>query len=277
MTPGSARVPVLQVRDRVSTQAVDAVATESPLEVRIDGRTYAVLMRTPGQDRPLAAGFLLSERLIRSVDDIATLEHCTDPDASTAVTAPDTVSVVLTPDAAARAAALTGERREVLATAACGVCGRATLASMHDGLAPLRGGPAIPASLLTALPARLRVSQPLFEQTGGTHAAAVFDAAGAVVAAAEDVGRHNAVDKVTGTLLLREMLPGAALLLCVSGRTAFEIVQKAWCAGIPVVVSVSAPTSLAVRLAEDAGITLAGFVRGTGLNIYTHPSRIAVA
>lgn len=274
MTSGAARVTVIRVRDGRRQDAADTVAAEVPLDVRLDDRPYAVLMRTPGNDRTLVAGFLLSERLIGSVDDLATIEHCTDPDRAPDDAAVNTVSVVLSPDAARRAATLLGGRRDVMASAACGVCGRATLDSMQANLSPLVSPAAVASSVVAALPVRLRAHQPLFDGTGGIHGAAVFGADGALVASAEDVGRHNAVDKVIGGLLLREALPAAGLILCVSGRTSYEIVQKAWCAGIPIVVSVSAPSSLAVSLAGEAGITLVGFVRDGGLNIYTHPERI---
>ena len=276
MTHGAARVAVTRVRSGLRQDSADTVAAEVPLDVRMEGRPYAVLMRTPGSDRTLVAGFLLSERLIVCADDLATIEHCTDPDRAPDDAAANAVSVVLSADAARRAATVLGGRRDVMATAACGVCGRATLDSMQAGLSPLTSPVEIPASVVAALPLRLRAHQPLFDDTGGIHGAAVFDRDGALVASAEDVGRHNAVDKVTGTLLLRDALPGVGLVLCVSGRTSYEIVQKAWCAGIPVVVSVSAPSSLSVSLAQEAGITLVGFVRDGGLNIYTHPQRIGL-
>lgn len=274
MTTGTSPVPVLRSRQGSTEETTDTVAVEQPLEVRLDGRAYAVLMRTPGADRQLVAGFLLSERVIDAADDLATIEHCQDETAAPGARSTDTISVVLTPAAAARAAQLLDGRRDVMATAACGVCGRATLGSIQQGLSPLPRHHRVPMRVVRSLPARLRATQRLFDETGGSHAAGAFDASGTAVAVAEDVGRHNAVDKVTGTLLLRETLPASDLVLCVSGRTAYEIVQKAWCAGIPIVVSVSAPTSLAVALAEEAGITLAGFVRDEGLNIYTHASRI---
>lgn len=271
---GSVRVPVVRVRDGRHVESADLAAAEVPLEVRLGGRAFSILMRTPGADRALVAGFLLSERLIRSADDLATIEHCTDlPDEAVEARA-NTVSVELEPAAAARAAHLLTGRRDVMATAACGVCGRSTLESLRDGLEALPAAVPVTASLVAALPGRLRAHQPLFDATGGTHAAGIVDATGEVLVVAEDVGRHNAVDKAVGSLLLRDLLPASHAVLCVSGRTSFEIVQKAWCAGIPIVVSVSAPSSLATSLAGEAGITLAGFVRDGGLNIYTHPARI---
>lgn len=290
MPAGLNRVPVLRLRDGRGQRTDDTVAAEVPLEVRLDGRPYAVLMRTPGADRQLVAGFLLSERLIRSVEDLGAIGHCTDrhdtrrdgeADLETTVDTDvdadvdtDVVSVTLAPEARCRAEDLVGGRRDVMATAACGVCGRTTLASMHEGLDRLASDLRVERSMAASLPDRLRDSQPLFAETGGIHAAGLFCTSGTAVVAAEDVGRHNAVDKVTGALLLRDALPASTLVLCVSGRTSYEIVQKAWCAGVPIVVSVSAPSSLAVSLAEQAGITLAGFVRDGGLNVYTHAGRI---
>ncbi len=268
-----AAVPIVRIRDGRRVDAIDQAAGEVPLEIRVGKGPFAVVMRTPGADRALVAGFLLGERIIRGSGDLALIEHCTDP----AVDAGDVANIItvrLDEGAEGRAAALLAGRREVMATAACGVCGRLTLDSMRDGLAPLGAGPQVSAALVQQLPARLREGQSLFEATGGLHAAGIFDRAGGRLALAEDVGRHNAVDKAVGSLLLRDALPASDAVLCVSGRTSYEIVQKAWCAGIPMVVSVSAPSSLAVSLADEAGMTLAGFVRDGGLNIYTHPDRI---
>jgi FdhD protein len=254
--------------------ATDVTATEAPLEIRLQERPFAVIMRTPGADRQLVAGFLLAERLVRSLDDLATIEHCADGSEPGGGASEHIIRVVLDGRAADRAERLLESRRDVMANSACGVCGRSTLESMRDGLAPLHAAQKMTASMLASLPARLRARQPLFETTGGLHAAGVFDLQGELVVSAEDVGRHNAVDKVTGTLLLRDQLPAPASVLCVSGRTSYEIVQKAWCAGIPVVASVSAPSSLAVSLAAEAAITLIGFVRNGGLNIYTGSSLV---
>jgi len=275
MTDPCARITITRVRDGVRTPVADAAAVEAPLEIRLQERPFAVIMRTPGADRQLVTGFLLAERLVRSLDDLATIEHCTDGTGQEDDSDPEhIIRVVLDERAAGRALTLLESRRDVMANSACGVCGRSTLESMRDGLAPLQARPIVKASMLASLPERLRARQPLFETTGGLHAAGVFDLQGELVTAAEDVGRHNAVDKVTGTLLLQDRLPAAASVLCVSGRTSYEIVQKAWCAGIPVVASVSAPSSLAVSLAGEAGIALVGFVRDGGLNIYTGSSLV---
>jgi len=231
-------------------------------------------MRTPGADMALVAGFLLSERIVRGADDLATMEHCTDQTDVPGLQRGNIVSVVLDADAAVRAAGQLSRKRQVMASSACGVCGRTTLESMLAGLAPLQAHARVPAAVVASLPARLRERQLLFDKTGGLHAAGIFSCEGGLIASAEDVGRHNAIDKVIGTMLLRDRLPLTASVLCVSGRTSYEIVQKAWCAGIPVVASVSAPSSLAVTLARDANITLAGFVRDGSLNIYTGAERI---
>lgn len=274
MTEQSARVTITRIRDGVRDPATDVTAVEAPLEVRVQDRPFAVIMRTPGADRQLVTGFLLAERLVRSLDDLATIEHCTEGGGRDDGDGERIIRVVLDEQAAGRASMLLESRRDVMANSACGVCGRSTLESMRDGLAPLRARAMVKASMLASLPERLRARQPLFETTGGLHAAGVFDLHGELVTAAEDVGRHNAVDKVTGTLLLQDRLPASWSVLCVSGRTSYEIVQKAWCAGIPVVASVSAPSSLAVSLAAEAGIALIGFVRDGGLNIYTGSSLV---
>ena len=274
MTDRLSQVVVTRIRDGQRSSAPDLVAAEVPLELRVDGRAFAVIMRTPGNDRSLAAGFLLSERLIRRLDDVAVIEHCTDPGLEPDDDRRNLVNVTLDPLVSVRAAALLASRRDVMSSSACGVCGRATLASLRDDLAPLAAEAPVSMQVLITLPAQLRERQPVFASTGGLHAAGIFDLTGHVRVVAEDVGRHNAVDKVTGACLLRDELPLSAAVLCVSGRTSFEIVQKAWCAGIPIVASVSAPSSLAVSLAAEAGITLVGFVRDGGLNIYSGASRI---
>ena len=274
MTETFAQTVVVKVRSGERSVVSDTVAAEVPLELRVEGKPFAVIMRTPGDDRALAAGFLLSERIIRHQDDVALIEHCTDPLVPHDDERRNIVSVTLEPEAAVRAAALLTGRRDVMSTSACGVCGRATIASMQHGLSRIDGYARMSSSVLADLPTRLRVRQPLFDSTGGLHAAGVFDLVGEPLVVAEDVGRHNAVDKVVGACLLLDQVPLASTVLCVSGRTSFEIVQKAWCAGIPIVASVSAPSSLAVSLATEAGITLVGFVRDGGLNIYTGASRI---
>jgi FdhD protein len=234
---------------------VDHVAVEEPLEIRVDGRPLAVTMRTPGHDEELALGFLFGEGLI---------------DSNRPVTAPA--------DLAANAVEVTGPllrepgERRFYATSSCGVCGKGALEEVAVHCAPLPPGPRIPRDLLAALPDRLR--QPTFERTGGLHATGVFDVSGRLLIAREDVGRHNAMDKVVGRALLDGMVPLSERVLCVSGRLSFELVQKAAVAGAPVLVGVGAPSSLAVELAIDRGMTLGGFARGGAVNVYSAPERV---
>jgi FdhD protein len=270
MTAAKQQIDVVRVLGSRRTADVDCAVVEEPLEIRLSGRAFAVIMRTPGADRELAAGFLLSEQVIASADDLGTIEHCTD--AKAAEDAANIVNVTLTRPSLADAAL--AERRQTTTNSSCGLCGRRTIESLAASVAPLTSAITVSAELLTALPDRLRRAQTVFDDTGGVHAAGLFGRDGGLVDSAEDVGRHNAVDKVVGRRLLVDELPLADSILFVSGRTSFEIVQKALFAGIPIVASVSAPSSLAIDLASDMGITLAGFVRGGGFNIYTHAQRI---
>ena len=271
-------------------EELDRAVTEEPLEIRLHGRPFAVVMRTPGNDRELAAGFLLSERVILGADDLGAIEFCADAGRasveSTSVaprrledTAPDSnrgaanvVNVTLVDRS--RFERAFAERRHVTATASCGVCGRLTIESLAVDVKPLANSWSVPAALLFELPDRLRAAQAIFAATGGLHAAGLFDRDGTLADFAEDVGRHNAVDKVVGRMLMRDALPLANHVLCVSGRTSFEIVQKAAIAGIPLVAAVSAPSSLAIDLARSFGLTLVGFVREKSFNIYAQAGRI---
>jgi FdhD protein len=249
----------------------DLAAVEEPLEVRLHGRSFAVIMRTPGDDRALTAGFLLSEGVVTCADDVGAVEHCRHPDH------PEThnvVDVYLHGPAAANLECLLRERRNVMTNSSCGLCGRVTIESLQQRLEPVTAGWRIGREIVAALPANLRERQVTFAETGGLHAAGLFQPDGTCDLTAEDVGRHNAVDKVVGAMLLDDRLPLTGHALVVSGRTSFEIVQKAWVAGVPFVCAVSAPSSLAIDLANEAGITLLGFVRDGGFNVYTHPGRI---
>jgi FdhD protein len=264
-------VRVMRVGRGNREDGADLAATEEPLEVRLHGRPFSVIMRTPGSDRELAAGFLFSEGVIRTGADIGAVEHCHHPDYPEVH---NVVDVYLIGDASASVDARLDDRRRVLTTSACGLCGRSTLESLRIRAAPLHAAISLPASLAASLPERLRAQQSAFDETGGLHGAALFATDGACVAAAEDVGRHNAVDKIVGAMLLRDALPLDNHALAVSGRASYEILQKAWLAGIGLVCAVSAPSSLAVELAQEAGITLLGFARNGGFNIYTHEHRI---
>jgi FdhD protein len=253
-------------------QAVsDLVAAEEPLEIRLQGESFAIVMRTPGDDQALAAGFLFSERVIRDSAEIGAVEHCRHPDRAEAH---NVVDVFLRGAAVERGRDLLTRRRRVTANSSCGVCGRASIDDLSGDLTPIDCDAHIASSLIAFLPGRLREMQTTFSDTGGLHGAALFALDGTVLGAAEDVGRHNAVDKIVGRRLLDERHAADSILM-VSGRVSFEIVQKAWLARIPVLAAVSAPTSLAVDLARAAGITLLGFVRDNAFNAYAHAERIA--
>ncbi|HYT66582.1 MAG TPA: formate dehydrogenase accessory sulfurtransferase FdhD [Vicinamibacterales bacterium] len=263
-------VSVTRVGPDGARETKDLAATEEPLDIRLHGKSFAVIMRTPGQDRELAAGFLMSERVVRSGDEIGAVEHCRHPDQSRAH---HVVDVYLRGDAASRVPALLEQRRQLIANSSCGVCGRATIEELAAEVAPIGECPVVQIEVLRGLPEKLRETQATFGETGGLHGAALFTTAGDLIVSAEDVGRHNAVDKVFGSILINDILNRPAVLV-VSGRVAFEIVQKAWIGRVPIVAAVSAPTSLAIELAQEAGIALLGFVRGASLNIYTHMARI---
>lgn len=265
-------VGVVRVRGGARAAGADAAATEEPLEVRLHGQPFAVIMRTPGADRELAAGFLLAERVIAGADALGTIAHCTDPGAAHPE---NIVDVTLADGSAAAIERLLAGRRQVTTNSSCGMCGRRTIESLAADAAPIDAAWTVPAAVIAALPPQLRARQAVFDETGGLHAAGLFGRDGGLLDVAEDVGRHNAVDKIVGRMLMRDALPLSDHLLCVSGRTSFEIVQKAIVAGIPVVAAVSAPSSLAIELAEEFGVTLIGFVRGDSFNIYAHAERIA--
>lgn len=267
-------IDVTRVHGDGVERTCDVTAAEEPLDIRLHGRSFVVIMRTPGRDRELAAGFLLSERIVRSGDEIGAVEHCRHPDNRKAH---HVVDVILRGRASADVQALFERRRQVIANSACGVCGRSTIEELRTELEPIRVGASADVSMIRGLPGRLRERQAIFDETGALHGAALCGRDGSIIESAEDVGRHNAVDKTIGALLLDDRLASAAeAVLMVSGRVSFEIVQKAWTARIPIVAAVSAPTSLAIELAKEAGITLLGFVRGPGLNIYSHEGRIAL-
>lgn len=266
--PESATRPILAYRDGALAPLDDAVAMEEPLEIRLNGEPLAITMRTPGADLALAAGFLHGEGLLPDVAALATAGPAL-PDAGR----PNVVELT-TPEPvdAARVA------RSFYATSSCGVCGKSSLKAVA-AMANAGGGPVdaawtVAPGTLLALPDRLRAAQATFELTGSLHAAALVAPDGTLLDVREDVGRHNAVDKVIGARLLAGRLPVDDALLLVSGRTSFEIVQKAVMARIPLVVAISGPSTLAVDLAERFGVTLVGFLRGGRFNVYAHPRRI---
>ena len=263
---GVVTVNVLRAGANQATPATDQVAAEAPLEVRLHGEPFSVIMRTPGADRDLAAGFLFTESVVRSADDITRIETGA---------APNVVNVMLSDARASVVPDLLGQRRQVAMNSSCGMCGRRTLESLEVDAPALAVRWAVDAATIVQLPDRLRAAQRAFAETGGLHAAGVFDRSGHLQLSAEDVGRHNAVDKLLGRMLQDRRLPLADSMLFVSGRSSFEIVQKAFLGGLPLVAAVSAPSSLAIELADQCGMTLIGFVRGERFNVYTHPDRIA--
>ena len=269
MTNGASRTDVV-IRYTVGVAArerEDRVAAEEPLEISIEGHSVAVVMRTPGHDRELAAGFLVTENLIRSSEDIFEITQCGSSAAD------QVVNVAFRNPAAFDPSKLT---RHVFSSSSCGVCSKATIEAVRQQFAPIEANVRVDASAILAMPARLREKQETFEQTGGLHACALFDCAGSLLDLREDVGRHNALDKLVGRALLKGSLPLRDRVLFLSGRVSFEMMQKALAAGIPIVAAISAPTTLAVDFARESNQTLVGFVRGETLNVYAGAERVAL-
>ncbi|MFI5047075.1 MAG: formate dehydrogenase accessory sulfurtransferase FdhD [Acidimicrobiia bacterium] len=272
----STRRPTTSVRVRAIDGArvrerPDKLVTEEPMEIRVHGpgqepRPLSVTMRTPGNDFELAVGFCRTEGIVTSADDVDTVAYCLAGEGEQEY---NVVTVSLR-----RPYVDTGRERRFVTNASCGLCGATTLDAIEQDCDPVGPGPAVARSVIASLPARLRASQQVFDDTGGLHAAATFRADGELVALREDVGRHNALDKLVGHALLERRLPLSDLVLMVSGRVSFEIVQKAAVAGVPILCAVSAPSSLAVSAADRLGQTLVGFVRDDRANVYTHPDRI---
>ena len=247
----------------------DVVACEEPLEIQLHGATLAVVMRTPGHDLELARGFLVTERVVQRAADIAAVRHCSvvaEPDAEDNV-----INVTLRDGVAVDLEAL---RRNLFASSSCGICGKATIENALAVAPPLDDPARFAPAFFHDLADRLGAEQPVFARTGGLHAAALLAPDGALLVAREDVGRHNAVDKIVGWALERDRVPLAGHALMVSGRISFEIVQKALAARLPVIAAVSAPSSLAVDLAQQAGLMLVGFLRGRRFNVYGHRQRL---
>ncbi|MDQ4070570.1 MAG: formate dehydrogenase accessory sulfurtransferase FdhD [Actinomycetota bacterium] len=273
MLPRSQKL-VRVVEDGHATTRPDYVATEEPLEIRLvaggSRQTLAVTMRTPGSDFELAVGFLFSEGIISSGGDLRRITYCTEGE--------QRYNVVNVELAAAALPELQPLERHFFTSSACGVCGKASLDQLeHRGYQPLQGGPTLAPDVLYGLPERLREAQGVFRSTGGLHAAGLFASGGELVALREDVGRHNALDKLVGSAVLQGMVPLHDHLIVVSGRTSYEILQKAIAAGVPAVCGISAPSSLAVALAERFGVTLVGFLRDRRFNVYAHAERVALS
>jgi FdhD protein len=273
LRPTSARSQAADVWKLGKGEFEDLVATEEPLEIRLEGRALAVTLRTPGDDEELAAGFVLTEGLVKHAADIDRIVIVEDVAPSARGNVVDVRLV--RPAGRGRSSSVSKlTHRPSFITSACGVCGRGTIDAVSRRAAPLPDGRSIAADRIIAFPDRLRLAQAVFTETGGLHAAGLFDFEGNLLVAREDVGRHNAVDKVVGYGALRGQLPFSDTALLVSGRAGFEIILKAWIAGIPIVASVSAPSHLAVQLAEEAGMTLIGFLRGGSFTVYNGRHRI---
>ena len=269
----TARRKVLRLGGEVPVERPDTLVVEEPLEIRVGGTPLVVTMRTPGDDMDLAAGFLVSEGVVAAQQDVAGIRYCAgavDGDVNTYnVLDVDLADHVPPPDPSLE--------RSFYTTSSCGLCGKASLDAVRTATRfsvaddPVRVTP----ELLSSLPDRLREAQRVFDKTGGLHAAGLFGSDGELLCLREDVGRHNAVDKVVGWALSEGRLPLRGVVLLVSGRASFELTQKAWMAGIPVLAAVSAPSSLAVDLAAEAGMTLVGFLRGPTMNVYAGTERVA--
>ena len=276
--PTAPQVRIQRWQSGVWAESPDAVATEEPLQLMLDGKDLSVVMRTPGDDIALALGLLFAEGVIRSREDIASIEISAEAreDSEVVRVNPSLVESNRV-DVRLRGAPRRRPERSMLSSSACGVCGAVMIEDLRRDLSPLAGGPVVDPSLLAPMVDRLRSAQGVFEKTGGLHAAGLFDAAGAPLAVREDIGRHNAVDKLVGGLLLDGGLPANQCVLVVSGRAGYEIVQKAITAGIPVLAAVGAPSSLAVSLSREFNQTLVGFLRGDRFNVYAAPARLQSA
>jgi len=261
------RRTVVAVRDGTVTRRADSLAGEEPMEIRVNGTAISVTMRTPGNDFELAFGFCLTEGLVGDPEAVRSIRYCVGDEAQEYnVVDVHLVDPTPVPDSL---------RRNVYTTSSCGLCGTASIDAVRKSVPDVSGdGLRLAPEVLAGFPERLRAAQRVFERTGGLHAAGVFDADGELICLREDVGRHNAVDKVIGWAATARRLPLDGHALMVSGRIAFEIAQKALVAGFPLVAAVSAPSSLAVQLAESAGMTLVGFLRGTSMNIYCGAERV---
>lgn len=261
-------VEITKVNGKFVTLGKDELATEEPLEIRVGARSLSVTMRTPGHDFDLALGFLFTEGIIRSKEEVASTKYCVGATAAEA----NVLQLELKPEVTLDWDKL---QRNFYTTSSCGVCGKSSIDSIQAVCQPIVSVLQVSTDVIGTLPQTLREAQRLFDRTGGLHAAAAFDADGRLIVVREDVGRHNALDKVIGSLLTNRT-PGADRILLVSGRASFELVQKVAVAGFPILAAVGAPSSLAVSLAKETGMTLIGFLRGNSFNIYCHESRVAL-
>ncbi len=268
----TARRRVKRLTAEAASERADTLVVEEPLEIRVDGAPVTVTMRTPGSDVELAQGFMLTEGVIAHRDDIATVRYCRGADAD-GTNSYNVLDVTLRPDVPAPELDIT---RNFYTTSSCGVCGKSSLEAVRLSTRHPPGDDptTVAAATLAAMPAQLRSAQKVFAITGGLHGAALFDADGTMLAAREDIGRHNAVDKVIGWAVESGRVPLTGTVLLVSGRASFELTQKAVMAGIPVLAAVSAPSSLAVDLAAQSGLTLVAFLRGDSMNVYSRPDRV---
>lgn len=246
----------------------DVLAREEPLEIRVNGQSIAVTMRTPGHDEELAAGFLWTERLIARPESLISIGHCPGK------TEEERENIVLAYVDGASGALEEGWQRNFPASSSCGICGKASIEAVRQAAEPIQSEVRVSPNVLHRLPETLRAAQDTFDRTGGLHAAGLFDSEGDLILLREDVGRHNAVDKMVGAALFRKTLPLEDSLVLVSGRAGFEIVQKCLLAGVPIVAAVGAPSSLAVELAAESGMTLVGFLRENSMNVYTGAERV---
>ncbi|MFW6597943.1 formate dehydrogenase accessory sulfurtransferase FdhD [Propionibacteriaceae bacterium Y2011] len=270
------RLVAVDTADGSRVQRMDALAGEEPLELRANGEAITLTMRTPGHDLELLHGFLYTEGVLTGLSDVATARYCdgavVDAEDGSLRNTYNVMDVALSPAATGR---LPGAIRNFTTTSSCGVCGQASIEALQAKLpGPISSDLVVDADVVATLPERLRAAQQVFARTGGLHAAALYDPLADTLVVREDVGRHNAADKVIGHALLAERLPAQDQVLVLSGRISFELVQKAAMAQIPVVVAVSAPSSLAVQLADELGITLAGFVRDGRMNLYSGADRV---
>ncbi|MEV5972438.1 formate dehydrogenase accessory sulfurtransferase FdhD [Streptomyces sp. NPDC051921] len=266
---------VLRIRGGAVNERPDTLVAEEPLEIRLNGRPIAITMRTPGDDFALAAGFLVSEGVLAAASDVRNIVYCAGAKDDGSNTY-NVVDVQLAPGVVVPDITL---ERNVYTTSSCGLCGKASLDAVRTTARfPIADAPPVRLTpeLLAALPDRLRAAQRVFDRTGGLHAAALFSEDGELLDVREDVGRHNAVDKLVGRALREGLLPLRRAVLLVSGRASFELAQKAVMAGVPVLAAVSAPSSLAVDLAAESGLTLVGFLRGQDMNVYAGEHRIAL-